>query len=249
MAPLPPMDKDPTLEAMDRAIEARALLEPKRNYLGMSAIGHPCERKLYYDFRVTTRPAHDAATLKRFEDGHRGEDLMAARLRLVPGVTLHTIDQNTGKQFGFEDHGGKFKGHMDGAIVGLLQAPSTYCVWEHKCVNEEKQAKLKKLKASKGEKDALAAWDEIYYSQAVLYMHYSGMTRHYLTVSTPGERSTISCRTEENPEAAIRLIEKARRIIEAPYPLARISNDPAWYVCKWCDHHAQCHKNEGGSVA
>jgi len=241
MVKLPDLDKDPTLEAMDRAIEARALQEPKRNYLGMSAIGHPCERKLYYDFRSTTRTAHDAATLKRFEDGHRGEALMAERLRLVPGVTLHTLDPNTGYQFGFKDHDGNFRGHMDGAIHGLLQAPSTWHVWEHKCVKDEKQEKLKKLKASKGEKDAFAAWDEIYYAQAVLYMHYSGMTRHYLTVSTPGERSTISCRTEENPEAAIRLIEKARRIIEAPYPLARISNDPAWWQCRFCDHQEICH--------
>ena len=242
MAKLPAIDKDPTLEAMDRCIEERARQEPRRNYLGMSAIGHPCERKLYYDYRSTVRKAHDAATLKRFEDGHRGEALMADRLRLVHGITLLTVDPETGKQFGFQDHDGEFRGHMDGAIHGLLQASAAWHCWEHKCVKEEKQAKLVKLKAEKGEKNALAEWDEIYYAQAMLYLHYSGMDRHYLTVSTPGERSTVSCRTDANPEVALKLIEKAKRIIDAPFPLARISNDPSWWQCRWCDHIDTCHK-------
>ena len=40
----------------------------------------------------------DADTLKRFADGHASEDIMAARLRQTPGVTLITLDPETGRQ-------------------------------------------------------------------------------------------------------------------------------------------------------
>lgn len=242
MAVLPSLSiPDPTLEAADREMEARARQQPRRAYLGFSSIGHPCSRKLWYDLRATEPPNHDAATLKRFEDGHRGEALAALRLRMAPSVVLYTVDPDTGRQFEFKDLDGKFSGHMDGAIYGLLQCPKRWSVWEHKCVAEKKQEKLSKLKDELGEKNALAAWDEIYYAQAVLYMHYSGMERHYLTCSTPGERSTISVRTNADPTTAIKLIDKARRILESPFPLAKVSNDPSWWQCRFCEHAQVCH--------
>ena len=244
MAVLPPMPMpmpDPTLAAVDREMEARARRQPRRDYLGFSSIGHPCSRKLQYDLRATEQQSHDAATLKRFEDGHRGEALMASRLRMVPGIRLWTVDPETAGQIGFSDFGGRFKGHADGVIQGLIQAPETPHVWEHKATNERKQAKLAALKIELGEKNALAAWDEVYHAQAILYMHYANLTRHYLTCSTPGERTTVSVRTNADPEAALKLIDKARRILDAKYPLARISNSPEWWQCKWCEHREQCH--------
>ena len=231
---------DPTLDAVDRAIEARENDSHHRPYLGMSAIGDPCARKLWYGFRWTTPKQFDAATLKRFADGHLGEDVQADRLRLVEGIELHTHTPE-GKQFGFVDHAGHFRGHMDGAIHGLIQSPKTWHVWEHKQTGDKKQQKLAKLKAEKSEKSALAAWDEIYYAQAVLYMDYSGMSRHYLTCATPGGRTTVSCRTEEDGAAAIRLKAKASNIIASDSPLDKISESPGWYQCKWCDHFELCH--------
>lgn len=240
MAPLPE-PSDPTLEAADRALEARENVQKPRPYLGMSAIGAECERNLWYGFHWATAARHSAETLKRFADGHHGEDVQAERLRLVDGITLLTVDEQTGEQFGFDDCGGHFSGHMDGAILGLIQAPKTWHVWEHKQVGEKKQSELVKLKAQFGEKAALEKWNPVYYAQAVLYMHYSGMDRHYLTCSTPGGRSTISVRTEPDEAAAIRLKVKAERIIASPQPPERISADPAWFQCRWCDHAAQCH--------
>jgi hypothetical protein len=109
-----PAMPDPTLEAIDRAMETRARREVKRTYLGMSSIGHPCRRKLWYGSAYRRAGEFDAETLYRFDDGHRGEDVMAARLRMVPGITLLTIDPDTGRQFRFEDHSGQFAGHPDG---------------------------------------------------------------------------------------------------------------------------------------
>lgn len=236
-----PETRDPTLDAVDAAIEARENAKERRGYLGMSAIGGPCERALWYGFRWCLSPSFSALTLKRFEDGHTGEDLQAERLRLVDGVRLLTLDPRTGDQFAFQDLAGHFRGHADGRILGLLQAPRTEHVWEHKSTDEKKQGALAKLRHEKGEKAALAEWDATYYGQAQLYMHYSGLTRHYLTCSTPGGRATISVRTNADGAVALALIEKARRIITAQEPPPRISERPDWYQCKWCDYRTVCH--------
>lgn len=242
MAPLPAMiQPDPTLEAADRELEARARTGPRRTYLGMSAIGHECSRKLWYDMHEPIAEQFNAATLKRFDDGHRSEDLMATRLRMAPGVQLWTVDPDTGEQFGCEDFDGKFSGHMDGVILGLHQAAATPHVWEGKSVNEKSFAKFKKLKADLGEKQALEAWNPVYFAQAQAYMGYFDITRHYLTVCTPGVRDWDSARTEFDPAAFIKIKDKARRILGSTIPLARISSNPEWFQCKYCVYHDHCH--------
>jgi hypothetical protein len=37
------------------------------------------------------------------------------------------------------------------------------------------------------------------------------------------------------------LEEKAHRIVEAAEPPPRLSEDPSWFACKFCDYHALCH--------
>lgn len=242
MAALPTIAApDPTLDALRAETERRAALETPRPYLGMSSIGIGCERRLWYQFRWCGREQFDCDALWRFDDGHRSEDVMATRLRTVPGVQLRTVDPRTGQQFGFVDLGGHFRGHADGLIIGLLQAPKTLHVWEAKAVNDAKAAKLDKLKAERGEKAALKTWDAVYHAQAILYMAYSETTRHYLTCSTPGVRAMTSVRTDTDLDEARRLRAKAKRIITAAEPPPKCNIDPAWYECKWCPFHAICH--------
>ena len=236
-----PEPTDPTLDAAAVAFRDRAACEPDRPYLGMSGIGHPCLRKHWYDFRWCSVQDWDAATLFRFDDGHRSEDIQADRLRLVAGVELKTVDPATGQQIGFADHAGHFRGHADGIITGLLQAPATPHIWEHKCVNEAKFQKLETAKTKLGEKQALAAWDSTYHVQAQLYMHYSGLKRHYLTCATPGTRDVTSCRTNYDPDVAATYITRAAQVIQAATPPGRVSDAPDYWLCRWCHHSGLCH--------
>lgn len=245
MAPIPQQDRDPTLDAVDAAIERAENARPFRPYLGMSEIGRECTRALWYGFRWATRKAFDADTIRRFQDGHRAEAVMIERLRAVDGIELWTEDpRQPGGQIACRDIGGHFRGHLDGIIRGLRQAPETLHCWEHKSTNEKKQTELTKLKREHGEKAALAKWDATYYAQHCLYMDYQGLTRGYLTCDSPGGRTTVSVRTNADPEHAKALRDKARRIITASEPPARISERPDWYQCKWCDHHAICHGSQ-----
>lgn len=232
---------DETLREIDKILVEKNRAEPRRKYIGASSLGDSCSRKLWYRLYTDYVEQFDADTLRRFNDGHRSEDVMAEHLRMVPGIELYTVTPNGG-QFGFEDMDlgpMPLSGHYDGIILGILEAPKTYHIWEHKSVNEKKFNELKKLKAI-DEKKALEQWDKIYYAQAVIYMDYEELDRHYLTVSTPGLRDYTSVRTNSNPAFAKSLKEKAKRIINAKEPPEKIGGAD-WYECRWCSFHGVCH--------
>ena len=231
---LVPERGDPTLLAIDAIIEAETNNQPKRNYIGASSIGD-CARKIWYRYHTDMRETFDASTIRLFNSGHRCEDVMAAHLRKLPFIKLHTHD-STGRQFGFVD--GPFAGNYDGVIEGLLQAPTTPHLWENKETGEDKFNALRKL-IGEDEKTALSKWNKVYFAQAIVYMHKAELKRHYMTVCTPGMRNYLSCRTEANPEMAEGLIAKAKRIASMKEPPERIGGKD-WYECKWCSFYDVC---------
>lgn len=233
---------DPTIAAMKAAIKAKHDAENvKRDYLGASLIGRPCSRQIWYDYTSGSAASFEAETLMRFEDGHRTEDLTAARLRLVDGIELIT-HRDDGSQYGFEALGGKFKGHVDGLIRGLIQAPKAWHVWECKAVGQKGFDDFKRTKLTRGDKAALKNWNEVYFVQAQLYMHYFEIDRHYMTVALAGGRDYDSCRTEYQREIALKYIERAEKIISMKRPPERIGGArPDFFVCKMCSYSGQCY--------
>lgn len=227
----------PTLASADQAL-VDAQERRKRAYLGMSAIGGACERALWYNFRWTITVQFDANTLKRFADGHASETVAVNRLKATPGLEVHEVGDD-GEQFGFKDIGGHFSGHMDGVILGLKQAPATWHVLEIKA--SEKWADLDKARKKVGEKSALADWNPTYYAQAVLYMDYAGLDRHYLVCVSPGARRWTAVRTDADPAFALILKTKAERIIFADHAPKRIGG-PDSFACRFCDYAAVCHE-------
>lgn len=229
----------PTLAAADTALEDGQDTR-RRAYLGMSAIGGACERALWYGFRWAFAVRFDATTLKRFADGHASETVAVQRLKATPGLEVHDTDER-GEQFGFKDLGGHFSGHMDGVILGLAQAPKTWHVLEIKA--SEKWADLDKARKKVGEKHALAEWNPVYYAQAVLYMDYAGLDRHYLVCVSPGARRWTAVRTNADPAFATMLKAKAERIIFTDQAPKRIGG-PEGFACRFCDFARVCHDGE-----
>ena len=228
-------ETDPILDAIDAHLEAQQRKERPRRYLGGSAIGDECRRKVFYGFRWSSPVRIGAMGLKAIADGHATEALMIQRIRSVEGVELWV--EEDGSQIGFSDMGGHFQGNVD----GIIQHDSIgTAVWECKAVNVKKFDKFKKLKDADPD-TALQKWDTTYYGQAQVYMHYLGIERHYLTVSSPGGRDASSVVTHYNAPYAEQLVEAARGIIFGNQPAPRLSGDPSWYQCKFCPHHAICH--------
>lgn len=233
---------DPTIEALKEVCFLDQFKHLPRNYLGASSIGQECERQIWYGYHNYAGEPFKAETLWNFEDGHRTEDLIAERLRRIPGIELWTHDDN-GQQFGFSMFDDKFKGHVDGIIRGILQAPKTVHVWECKACAEKKYNSFVTLRSTYPEKEVLEQWDKSYYAQAQVYMHTLNITRHYLTVARAGGRDLVSCRTDYNKEVAERYLEKAERILGSiSYP-PKISSRSDFYICKMCKFKEICHND------
>lgn len=242
MVALPNVEIDPTLEAIHRSVERIENSRAHRDYLGASVLGHACERFAYYALN-NPEQAEPISYKGLFciQDGHNTEKLIIDRLRMVDGIELWDRDEN-GNQIGFED--GKFKGHVDGIVRGLLQAPKTWHIFEAKTCNEKKFNELNKCKEKFGEKSALEAWDFQFYVQAMIYCGKFEMTRHYLICATPGGRDMTSVRTEFDKTFYDNMLRKKDRILNAKSPPTRISEHKSHYLCKWCRFSKFCWKDD-----
>ncbi len=239
MSDLTPYIGDPLVAAIDYALLQENQNEKPRNYIGASGISDECSRKIWYSYHGH-KQFFPAKSLRAINDGHTTEKTVNKWMRMVPGIELYTHKED-GQQYGFSDLGGKYKGHYDGVVRGLPQAPKTWHIYEVKTVGERYFKELKKCVDTYGEKDALRNWRETYYGQAVTYMWYEKLSRHITVIATPGGRDLMTVRTDSNAKYAKALRDKAERIANATEPPERIG-DKTFFKCKICGHRDICHQ-------
>lgn len=212
--------------------EKRGESEKSRTYLGASIIGKECKRALWYAFRWAAKEKFDGRMLRLFQTGHLAEPRFVADLRAI-GATVYDVNPADGKQFGFVDHGGHARGHMDGAVQGIPGGGKKWHVAEFKTHSAKSFATLKKdgVKKAKPEHFAQMQW----------YMGKSGMDRAlYLAVNKDTDE-LYSERLEFDKVAFEQIQAKFDSIIFAAEPPAKISQDPKFFLCNWCNFNSICH--------
>lgn len=203
-----------------------------RPHLGASLIGHHCDRYLWLSFRFAHKQPISGRLLRLFNTGHREEDRLIHDLRSI-GCEVHAVDPTTGKQFRFESFGGHFGGSMDAAVKGIPEAPNTWHVAEFKTHNQKSFDDLVSNGVEKSKPQ--------HFAQMQIYMGLSGMQRAIYIAVNKNTDEIYTERVSYDEKVFKSLMDRAERIIFAHQPPERISNDPAWYQCKWCDHHSICH--------
>ena len=214
---------------VDAAIEANQD-DGLRSHLGPSALSTPCDRAIWYNFRWHTDNRRDARMLRLFERGNNEEPAIIRRLRLA-GITVHDVDVD-GKQYGFSDCEGHFKGSVDGVIevpdvnrVGLLEI---------------------KTRNAKGYRQVLRE-REIptgHYNQMQCYMHYLKLEWGLHIMACKDDDEWHFTVVPYDRMQAETLVERAKGILRARTPPEKLSDDPTYRPCTWCDHYAVCHKDE-----
>lgn len=212
--------------------EVRNAAEKPRGYLGWSEIGTECDRALWYGFRQVGRKAFDGRMLRLFDTGHREEARILQELRDL-GYEVWDRDPSTGGQIGVSSVGGHFRGHVDAIVRGLPEAPKTPHLVDVKTIKAKKFDELLK----KG----MRALYPKYWAQAHGYMGKLDLERAaFIFVCKDDDRLHV----ERFPFDQIEFVKyeaRAARIIEACTPPQRLSDDPAWFGCKFCDFHEVCH--------
>jgi hypothetical protein len=228
-----------TVQAIYRLHEQREAAKPPRAHLGASVIGHACERYLWLHFRWAGREVFDGRMLRLFEYGHRLEERLTDELRDA-GIEVHAVDDSTGQQWRVHAIGGHFGGSMDGAAVGFEEAPKTWHVLEFKSSSGKLFAELQ----AKGVREAKPQ----HWAQMQVYMGLTGMERAFYLVENKDTSALYQERIEFDAAEFDKLMQRARRVITATEPPQRLSEDPAWFACKWCHFHPQCHGQAAPAV-
>ena len=209
-----------------------------RPHLGGSQIGHACKRALWYQFRHMDRPDFDGRVLRLFETGDREEERLVANLRAV-GVKVWDRDPETGRQIRFTAHDGHFALSLDGVGEGFKESSQPHTL-EFKTMNDKNFRAM----SAKGCKET----KPVYWAQCQIGMHLAGLDRCAFIAVNKNTDDIYMERIKLDPAEALALLAKAGEVIWSDKPPEKLSNDPAWWECKFCDYHAICHRGKPPEV-
>jgi hypothetical protein len=205
-----------------------------RQYLGASAIGSECLRKVQYDWMCD--PQFPARIKGVFARGHFFEDLtrqhlIAAGFRFAPADRLK-----------FTAVGGLFRGHADGIVVSGPKLPAIRypCVWEHKCLKAQGWRAI--------ERDGLTGLYAVYAAQVAIYQAYLDVTNAALfSVVNADTCERLHFLVPFDAQLAQSTSDRAVAIIKATRAgelLPRVTEDPQDWRCKMCSHRERCWAGE-----
>lgn len=226
------LSESPINVAINTLIErAEPPEEIARQYLGASAIGSECLRKVQYDWWC--RPAHMSQMRDIFARGHFFEELSRQHL-IRAGFTFAPAEL-----LGFRAAAGLFRGHADGILVSGPKLPDIGfpCLWEHKCLGDKGWRSL--------ERDGLEEAYPAYAAQVWLYQAYLDVTDHpaIFTAVNANTCARLHLLVPFNAEQAQVSSDRAVAVIEATRAgelLPRAYDDPADWRCKACGHRERC---------
>lgn len=139
------------------------------------------------------------------------------------------------KQWGFTDHEGHFAGSNDGKIRGP-HLPEGWGGQEFKTHNDKSFKNLQ----SKG----VLSSKPTHWVQMQVYMHYLKLPWClYVGVNKNDDDLYFEIVTYK-PEIALQYVDVAKAVIQARSAPKRLSDDPSWYECKFCDFRAICHHDD-----
>lgn len=233
MALIPTTDDSPTVSAIYAAYVRNNKARRSRR-LGASEIGKACDRRIWYGFRWYGQEDFDGRMLRLFETGHLEEPRIANNLRAI-GCEVHLDSGET--QFTFTDISGHFVDKIDGAVLGLPEAPKTWHCLEIKTHNAKSFGKLKTL--------GVRAHKPDHYCQLITGMALSKMKRGlYIAVNKDtDELYSERFRIEECKDDVAAILKRAASIIFSPVPPERISRKADSTECRYCPFNAICHED------
>jgi hypothetical protein len=229
-------DGDASWAADEVSVEINRLIEnaepPEENvrhYIGASAIGSECLRKVQFDWMCD--PAHLSRTRDIFRRGNLIEELTRQHL-IRAGFVFAPAER-----LGFKAADGLFRGHADGILVNGPDLPGTGypCLWEHKCLGNKGWRAL--------ERDGLVKTYPQYHAQCQVYMAYLDVTPTIFTAVDANTMERLHLLVPFDAERAQAWSDRAVTVIQATIAgelLPRGYDDRADWRCKMCSHTARC---------
>ena len=200
-----------------------------RPHMGVSLLGHHCDRWLWINFRWAVVEDFDGRILRLFRRGHSEEDTIIRDLRSI-GVDIRSSQRRV-------DFGNHVSGSLDGVIErGVPEAPKARHVAEFKTHSKKSFDDMVKNGVEKSK--------PMHFIQMQVYMHGTNINRAlYLAVCKDDDRIYTE-RVKYDKKVAEDAIIRGKRIAMSDRMPEPVSADPSWYQCKFCPAHSFCHKAE-----
>lgn len=206
--------------------------------MGASLIGHACERHVWLNWRWAMTPEFQGRILRLFDSGKREESRLLEELRAI-GATVWDADEN-GNQWRVSACNGHFAGSLDGVAKGLPEAPASVAVLEFKTHNNRSFTDLVKNKVRTSKPQ--------HFDQMTVYMGLMKIDRAlYIAVNKDSDDLYVEW-VHLDPDRFDMLIAKAERLIQMSGPPPRVSDDPAFFLCKMCGFWKHCHNGVAAEV-
>lgn len=228
-------------ELVDRAALEKSARERRRQYVGASAIGGPCERQTQFEYMGALPDAdwQDNPRMVRIRKrGHVYEDEAISWLTDA-GFKFKPIEP--GKQLRFVAAEGEFSGGVDGVIEdGPIDLPYPF-LWEHKALGAKSWGEIDRRGVRKAK--------PVYAGQIATYQAYLELENPCLFQATNMDSMRIIFEwVPFDADLAQRLSDRAVEIIldtRAGILRPRISNDRTKYPCMFCRFKNNCHDMKG----
>ncbi len=211
-----------------------------RKHLGASELGEECWRKLWYGFRWTKLEVHDGRMLRLFNVGHQAEPRFISYLRGIGFEVREFEDEETKKQFRIIGA----KGHYGGSLDGMCKAPERYQLSEDVVLlNEFKTNGTGAGFNSVADQDLRKAKPK-HWAQMCQYGAKKGIKYAIYMIENKNDSDITIKIVELDWNYGKQLEKKAEDIIFAKEPPPRISDNPAFFNCKYCHQAGICHRGE-----
>jgi len=197
-----------------------------RLHLGLSEIGHECQRYLWYRHNRYQSKAIDGRTLRLFQVGNNIEDQAIDDLKKAG----YTITDNQ-KEVVFDHNGIFLKGHIDGIITGLLESKKPH-LWECKSANDKSFKKLQKV--------GYEEWNPQYRAQIHVYALGLGLENILVWVEHKDTSTIYTERIKLNKEYAVNTLQSAFEAISQETPPERKCPNQSWWKAKFCNFNEVC---------
>lgn len=204
-----------------------------RAHLGVSVIGDKCSRKLWYGFRWVKLEQHEARMRRLFSQGHYSEHVFSNLLTWM-GFFVREIDPATDKQYKFSAVGGHYGGSSDTlALLPWFRNEDDRILCEYKTHNNKSFTKL--------QKSGLKLAKPLHYAQMCGYgREFKAKYGLYCALNKDNDEIFYDL-IELDWNYAGELERKAQDIITAQLPPPKISEQPAYFDCTYCNFQQICH--------
>jgi len=193
-----------------------------RPYLGLSAIGEECHRKLQFDHYWAYKTQIPARIQRLFNVGHSAEEIMIADLKKI-GI------ETTNEQKEIIATAEHWKGHIDG--IGHLE--DEQFLLEFKTHNDKSFKDLKKNEVKKSK--------PMHYAQMTAYMGYLGLEKALYMAYNKNDSEYYLEWVDFDEEHFDELKRKELEVLAAETLLPRIGTGmPTWFKCKFCSAKDVC---------